>query len=41
MSDQIKAMSHKRNIKEIMPQELAGKLRSKKDFYSYLDKQRK
>jgi len=38
MSDQINSMSGKRNIREIMPSELVGKLRSKKDFYQYLDK---
>ena len=29
----------KRNLKEIMPSELAGKLKSKQDFYWYMDKQ--
>ena len=31
----------KRNLREIMPQELLGKLNSKADFYAYLDKHRK
>ena len=31
----------KRNHKEILPQQLAGKLRTKDDFYTYLDKHRK
>ena len=39
MSDkQINSMSNKRNINEILPSELAGKLRSKDDFYNYMDK---
>ena len=37
-TDQINSMSGKRNMKEILPSELVGKLRSKHDFYQYLDK---
>ena len=39
MSNQINSMSQKRNMREIMTQEFQGKLRSKQDFYAYLDKQ--
>ena len=39
--DQILAGPSKRNVKEIMPQELLGRLQSKADFYAYLDKHRK
>ena len=41
MTDQIlsAAAPAKRNLKEILPQEFAGKLRSKLDLYWYLDKQ--
>ena len=36
---QISSLSgQKRNMKEILPQELSGKLRSKDDFHAYLDK---
>jgi len=35
------ASGMKRNMRDILPQELAGKLRSKEDFYAYLDKHRK
>ena len=38
MKDQISSLTNKRNIKEIMFHELAGKLRSKDDFFAYLDK---
>lgn len=31
----------KRSYKEFMAQDIAGKLRSKQDFYVYLDKHRK
>ena len=31
-------MSNKRNIREILPADLSGKLRSKDDFYAYMDK---
>ena len=34
----MESMSNKRNIREILPTELLGKLRSKADFYMYLDK---
>ena len=38
MADQIPSSASKRTYKEFMVQDLAGKLRSKKDFYIYLDK---
>ena len=40
MSDlnQISSVSKKRKLKDIMAAELEGKLRSKEDFYIYLDK---
>ena len=34
----ISSMSNKRNIREILPADLQGKLRSKDDFYTYMDK---
>ena len=33
---QISSMSAKRNIIEILPSDLSGKLRSKDDFYNYM-----
>ena len=33
--------SKKRNLKEITTNELLGRLRSKQDFYQYMDKHRK
>ena len=41
MADQISSLAPKRTYQEFMAQDLAGMLRSKKDFYIYLDKQRK
>ena len=38
MADSISSLAPKRTYKEFMAQDLAGKLRSKKDFYVYLDK---
>ena len=38
---QINSDSKKRGFRQFMAQDLAGKLRSKIDFYVYLDKHRK
>ena len=38
MSGNISSLAPKRTYKEFMAEELAGKLRSKRDFYVYLDK---
>ena len=41
MSDRIDTTSKKRSYDEFLVDELIGRLRSKKDFYIYLDKHRK
>ena len=41
MTDQIPSTAPKRRYNEFMAQDLLHKLRSKKDFYVYLDRHRK
>ena len=41
MSEDGQINSSKRNYQEFLAQNLQGKLRSKEDFYAYLDRHRK